>query len=594
MKIKFTGATGVVTGSCHYIEYDGKKILLDCGLFQGKKEIEQLNENNFPFNPEEIDYLILSHAHIDHSGRIPLLVKKGFKGKIYASNPTYDLCTIMLMDSAHIHETEAEWKSVKAMRKGGDPVEPLYTSEDAQKSLSYFKPILYEQYEEIDELLTIRFTDAGHILGSSIVELWFKEDGKTTKVVFSGDIGMKNKPIIRDPAIVEKADYLIIESTYGNRLHESPEERVEKLAETILSTIKNRGTVVIPSFAVGRTQEIIYELNQHYDGESEFKREFSKIPVYIDSPLASKATEIFKKNADVFDEEARERIFSGDNPLEFKNLRFTQTVEESKALNLSNEPKVIISASGMCNAGRIRHHLKHNLWKKNSTVIFVGYQAEGTLGRTLKDGVKEVRIFGEDISVKSNIVSIEGFSGHADKDGLLEWISGFKELPKAIFIVHGEEESRKEFSESIQKIYNVETIIPKMNSEYEIKENHIEVINQGTSVEEFLGIEVKKSEQTRKKALKHNLSTRLQSFEKPDETIIDTVEKENDELVGKEKINALLEEIIELQGLSTKTLEVIEQALKNSTLNVGDYKEYKNLLIMLEKLLINLTMKTGE
>jgi metallo-beta-lactamase family protein len=593
MKIKFTGATGTVTGSCHYVEYGNKKILLDCGQFQGKKEIEKLNENNFPFNPEEIDFLILSHAHIDHSGRIPLLVKKGFKGKIYTSKPTYDLCTIMLMDSAHIHETEAEWKSQKSMRKGGEPVEPLYTSEDAKKSLSFFKPVLYEQYEEIDDNLTIRFVDAGHILGSSIVEMWFKTNGETTKLVFSGDIGMKNKPIVRDPKIIEKADYLILESTYGNRLHESADERIEKLANVILETIRNKGTVIIPAFAVGRTQEIIYELNEHYDGESEFKREFSKIPVYIDSPLASKATEIFKKNADVFDNSAREKIFSGDNPLEFKNLYFTQTVDESKTLNASNDPKVIISASGMCNAGRVRHHLKHNLWKKNSTVVFVGYQAEGTLGRSLNDGLKEVKIFGEEIYVQAKIVNIEGFSGHADKNGLLEWLSGFKEKPKKIFIVHGEEDARHEFAETINEKFNIETIIPKMNSEYEIIDNKLKIIDEGITVEELFDLK------TERKTSKIKESVFLPNTKKESlllETVkkTETAEKNNDELVDKDKIIILQKKLKELKKLSSKSFVMTDESLKANHISVGEYKELNNLIIELEKTIVNLTMKVGE
>lgn len=595
MKIKFTGAAGTVTGSCHYIEYGDKKLLLDCGQFQGKKDVEKLNEDGFPFDPAEIDYLILSHAHIDHSGRIPLLVKNGFKGKIFASTPTYDLCTIMLMDSGHIHEMEAEWKSQKSMRKGGEPVEPLYTSEDAQASLSYFSPVIYEQYEEIDDVLTVRFIDAGHILGSSIVELWFKENGEFTKVVFSGDLGMKDKPIIRDPQIVEKADYLIIESTYGNRFHESPEERVGKLSRIILNTIKNKGTVVIPSFAVGRTQEIIYALNEHYDGNDEFSKAFKNIPVYIDSPLASKATEIFKKNAHVFDKEAREKILSGDNPLEFKNLHFTQTTDESKALNMSTEPKVIISASGMCNAGRIRHHLKHNLWKKNSSVVFVGYQGEGTLGRLIKEGEKEIRLFGEDIYVQANIESVEGFSGHADQRGLMEWLKGFKEAPKKVFIVHGESDARDMFSKKIEDELGFSTVIPKMNSEYLMENGEVSVVEEGyvldLTSDKARDIEKAKPQKPVKEA---KVVVEKVKDDKKDEKIEETAEKENDERCEEQKVEKLKEDIIKLKELAGKAFDITETTLVNSDIKVGEYKMLNNIVLEIEKSLVNLTMQSGD
>ncbi|SHJ56511.1 metallo-beta-lactamase family protein [Dethiosulfatibacter aminovorans DSM 17477] len=613
MKIKFTGAAGTVTGSCHYIEYGSKKLLLDCGQFQGKKNVEKLNEEGFPFDPAEIDYLILSHAHIDHSGRIPLLVKDGFKGKIFSSSPTYDLCTIMLMDSAHIHEMEAEWKSQKSMRKGGEPVAPLYTTEDAQASLNYFNPVLYEQYEEIDDILTIRFVDAGHILGSSIVELWFKENGESTKVVFSGDLGMKDKPIIRDPQIVEKADYLIIESTYGNRLHESPEQRVDKLSRIIIDTVKNKGTVVIPSFAVGRTQEIIYSLNEHYDGNDEFSKYFKDIPVYIDSPLASKATEIFKKNAYVFDEEAREKILSGDNPLEFKNLHFTHTTDESKALNMSSEPKVIISASGMCNAGRVRHHLKHNLWKKNSSIVFVGYQAEGTLGRLLKNGEKEVRLFGEDICVQARIESVEGFSGHADQEGLLEWLKGFKEAPKKVFVVHGEPDARDEFSRKIEEELGFSTVVPKMNSEYLMENGEVSVIEEGYVLDLAME-EVGEAEKAESKKTVREDKAEIEKHEakidkvdkkdvkqtlKPEEErkvgkIEETAEKEDDEPCEEEKVKRLKEDIARLKELAGKAFDMTETTLDNDEIKVGEYKIINNLILELEKSLVNLTMQSGD
>lgn len=585
MQIKFTGGAGVLTGSCHLITYNDKNILLDCGLFQGKAEVEKLNEEDFPFDPKSIDYVILSHAHIDHSGRIPLLVKKGFRGRIYASSPTYDLCTIMLMDSAHIQETEAEWKTRKALRKGEEPLEPLYTKADAEKSLNYFKPVIYGQYEEIDDILTMRFLDAGHILGSSIVEMWFKENGETRKLVFSGDIGMTQKPIIRDPQIVEKADYLILESTYGNRFHDSVEERVEKLAITILDTIKKNGTVVIPAFAVGRTQEIIYELNEHYDGESEFKKEFSKVPVYIDSPLASKATDVFKKNAHVFDAKTREKIMSGDNPLEFKNLHFTQSVDESKALNASTKPKVIISASGMCNAGRIRHHLKHNLWRENATVVFIGYQAEGTLGKILKEGAKSVKLFGEDVAVNANIVSIEGFSGHADQEGLLKWVEAIKEKPKKIFLVHGEQEAKLELSEKIAQKFNIETHIPQMNAVYRIEGEQVSQLEEGYLLDSD---EIEKKEFKKDKKLV--LDDRIKEFE----AIIETIERSDEEMIEADKRQALLHEIEALKDLADEILTKTEDAIENKQIRIKNYKQLNNLIKELEKTLVNLSLNNTQ
>ncbi|MFA9422862.1 MAG: MBL fold metallo-hydrolase, partial [Sedimentibacter sp.] len=342
MKIRFLGAVKGVTGSSHLIQLEDKKILLDCGMFQGRDE--DLNLGEFEINPAEIDYLLLSHSHIDHSGRIPLLVKNGFKGKIYCSKPTYDLCEIMLVDSAHIQESEAEWKNKKAKRMGKELIEPMYTQADAFDSFQYFEPVLYDQIVSIDENITVKFRDAGHILGSSIIELWIKEGNTTTKLVYSGDLGMKEKELLKDPTIIEDADYLIIESTYGNRVHEDFERRNEKLYKIILDTVNRGGTVIIPSFAVGRTQEIIYELNKYYDSNPKeggpSYNVIKKIPVYIDSPLATKATEIFKRNSSVFDDETRAYIMRGDNPLEFENLHFTQSADESKMLNFSNEPKI--------------------------------------------------------------------------------------------------------------------------------------------------------------------------------------------------------------------------------------------------------------
>lgn len=567
MKIKFLGAVESVTGSCHLIEFNDKKILLDCGQFQGRKEIEQLNYKDFEFAPGDIDYLLLSHAHIDHSGRIPLLVKRGFKGKIFCSKPTYDLCEIMLRDSGHIHEVEAEWKNRKAERAGREKVEPLYTESDAGESLKYFEPLLYEQLTEIDENLIVRFNDAGHILGSAIIEIWIKDEEETTKLVFSGDLGMKDKPILRDPTIIEKADYLIIESTYGNRLHEKIGERIDILANIILKTVRRGGTVVIPSFAVGRTQEIIYELNQYYDGNKKIQGELAKIPVYIDSPLATKATEVFKKNAHVFDKEAREYIMIGDNPLEFENLHFTQSAEESKALNTSDEPKIIISASGMCDAGRIKHHLKHNLWKKKSSVIFVGYQAEGTLGRRIRDGEKTVKIFGEEIQINAEIYNIEGFSGHADKKGLLEWLGGFKEGPKKVFIVHGEDDSKKDFAQEINDKLGLDCVIPQPGKEYDLISGHL-------SNEQIIS----------KKDNKDNILNPEQS-KKTEEKCLQPARKE--------KVDELLKEIIQLKELIQDALLITEEFL-NDEVNIEDFNNINNKILELEKNIVNLTMLSGK
>ncbi len=484
MKIRFLGAVNGVTGSNHLIQVRGKNIMLDCGMYQGKDE--ELNAEEFAINPADIDCLLLSHSHIDHSGRIPLLVKKGFKGLIYCSKPTYELCEIMLLDSAHIQETEAQWKNNKAKRSGRKLVEPLYTQQDALDSMQYFKPVLYDQIINIDENITVKFNDAGHILGSSIIEIWFKDEKDTIKLVYSGDIGMREKPILKDPAQIDRADYLIMEATYGNRVHENIEKRTEELINIILKTTKRGGSVIIPSFAVGRTQELIYELNKYYDSHlneiGTKENELRKIPVYIDSPLAIKATEVFKRNSHAFDKEAKDYIMKGDNPLDFENLHFTHSAEESKQLNFLSEPKIIISASGMCDAGRIRHHLKHNLWKKEASIVFVGYQAEGTLGRRLLDGEKCVKLFGEDIMVNAEIYNVEGFSGHADKPALLNWIGSFKEKPGRIFIVHGEKESKESFCIDVKEKFNIDCIIPEYDVVYEIKKKNL--INEVVLVDE--------------------------------------------------------------------------------------------------------------
>ena len=477
MKIKFCGASTGVTGSCHLLTSGEHKILLDCGQFQGGKAQDALNYERFPFEPSEIECVVLSHAHIDHCGRLPLLTKRGFEGKIYCTDATADLLSIMLKDSAYIHEKETEWKNRKAERAGRNQVEPLYTIEDAEKALSLVSPILYDQQIEINPNMKIVFNDAGHILGSAITELWVTEDDKESKIVFSGDLGMEGRPILRDPTYIKKADYVIMETTYGNRIHKELGSGVEKLIEIILNTTRRGGNVVIPSFAVGRTQELIYELNRFYDSNNEFRKELDKIFVYVDSPMATTATEIFRRNAQVFDEETREYILKGDNPLEFKNLKFTRSSKESQDLNFNKEPKVIISASGMCGAGRIRHHLKHNLWNPKNSIVFVGYQGQGTLGRSLIEGIKMVTLFGEEIQVNAEIHNLEGFSGHADQNGLFAWLAHFQQKPKEIFLVHGEEDSKKDFAKLVNEKLSYEPVVVMGNSEFDLDMNKSEITN---------------------------------------------------------------------------------------------------------------------
>ncbi len=473
MKIKFCGAATGVTGSCHMLSTENHKILLDCGQFQGGKAQDALNEEPFPFDPAEIECVILSHAHIDHCGRLPLLVKRGFRGAIYCTDATADLLDVMLKDSGFIHEKEAEWQSRKNERAGRKPVEPLYTVRDSEETLKYVRPVMYDQLFEINDEMKIVFNDAGHILGSAITELWVTEDDNVYKTVFSGDLGVMDRPILRDPTIIKKADYVIMESTYGNRLHPENSTSIEQLLDIVIRTTGRGGTVVIPSFAVGRTQELIYEFNRFYLERPEYKDELEKLTVYIDSPMATTATEVFRKNAQVFDEETKAYILKGDNPLDFPNLRFTRSTAESQALNADRKPKVIISASGMCEAGRIRHHLKHNLWDPKSSVVFVGYQAEGTLGRMLTEGQKDIVLFGEAVHVNAEIYNLEGFSGHADKEGLLSWLAGFQVRPKQLFLVHGEPESKEALAASIRQRFGYDPVVVTGVSEFELKKTEI-------------------------------------------------------------------------------------------------------------------------
>ena len=489
MKVKFCGASIGVTGSCHMISTDNHKILLDCGQFQGGKEMDRMNEEPFPFNPAEIECVILSHAHIDHCGRLPLLVKRGFKGPIYCTDATADLLDVMLKDSAYIHEKDAEWQTRKNLRTGKPPVEPLYTIQDSEAALRLVKPILYDQLVELNSEMKIVFNDAGHILGSAITELWVTEGDKTSKIVFSGDLGVENRPILRDPVKIKKADFLIMETTYGNRLHPENATSIDDLIKITLKTIKRGGSVIIPSFAVGRTQELIYQFNMFYEHHPEYADTPGMVYVYIDSPMATTATEVFKKNAQVFDDETKAYIMSGDHPLDFPNLRFTRNTADSQMLNQDKTSKIIISASGMCEAGRIRHHLKHNLWDSRNSIVFVGYQAEGTLGRMLVEGAKEVKLFGEPIMVGAEIYNLEGFSGHADQKGLLDWLGGFQKEPKHIFLVHGETQSKIDFAAKVKEVFGYEPIVVNGNTEYELETGEIlsreEVIREALDQEDI-------------------------------------------------------------------------------------------------------------
>ena len=482
MNITFLGATKTVTGSNFLVEAAGKKFLVDCGLYQGQAKDELKNEEPFLFDVNEIDFVLLTHAHIDHSGRLPKLYKDGYRNPIIATKATCDLCAIMLPDSGHIQEMEAEWKNKKRIRRGEKEIPPIYTAEEAAMSLQVFRPVGYDEIIEIDENIYVRFNDAGHMLGSAIIEVWVHEDGKQIKTVFTGDIGNNDIPLLSSPTMIESADYVVMESTYGNRHHLRNDEKAQEFLNIVSETINKGGTVVIPSFAVGRTQEILYEINNLKDVEhdEEFRKKYKVLmntPVYVDSPLAISATEVFEDNMELFDEETQEVIKAGDNPLEFPGLKFTKTADESKELNEKNESAIIISASGMCEVGRIKHHLKHNLWNPNSTILFVGYQAPGTLGRKIVDGEKKVKIFGEEIAVNARVEYIEGYSGHADQEWLLNFVYSFINKPKHIFLVHGEPEGQIVLKDKIIETTDIPVTIPSFGEKYELNDG-INVIDK--------------------------------------------------------------------------------------------------------------------
>lgn len=472
MKLVFVGADHEVTGSCHYLEAGGKHMLVDYGMEQGVNVFENVP---LPVDEAKIDFVFLTHAHVDHSGLLPLLYARGFRGQVFMTEATADLCSIMLRDCAHIQMMEAEWKNRKAKRSESvEAAEPLYTMEDADGVIKRIVPCHYDAMIEVCEGVKIRFTDIGHLLGSASIEVWLTEDGRTKKIVFSGDIGNKEQPLLKDPIHTEEADYVVMESTYGNRLHSAGHpDFVGELASILKETFDRGGNVVIPSFAVGRTQEMLYflrkiKVERMVEGHENF-------PVYVDSPLAVEATQIFQENRyECFDEDSLELVREGINPIAFAGLKLTITSEESKEINFIDTPKVIISASGMCEAGRIRHHLKHNLWRPESTILFVGYQAVGTLGRAIIEGLDEVRLFGEPIQVRAQIRQLVGMSGHADKDGLLDWLGGFQEKPKKVFVVHGEDSVCMQFTECLKTEYGQRAYAPYSGTVFNLLSNQFE------------------------------------------------------------------------------------------------------------------------
>lgn len=478
MKIMFIGATHEVTGSCTYLEACGKKFLVDFGMQQGEDKFENAQ---IPVSPSEIDFVLLTHAHIDHSGLIPLLFAGGFRGEIHSTVATANLCSVMLRDSAHIQEFEAEWKSRKAKRRGEDEYEPLYTMDDAIGAIELFIPHEYENPVEISKGISVRFRDAGHLLGSSSIILTLTENNEKRTIAFSGDIGNTNQPLIRDPQYIEKADYVVMESTYGNRIHTRPTDYVTALAKILQKTFDRGGNVIIPSFAVGRTQEMLYFIRQIkadnlISGHDDF-------PVYVDSPLAIEATDIFINNREsCYDEEALSFVRQGINPISFEGLVRTVSSDESRAINNDMRPKVIISASGMCDAGRIKHHLKHNLWLPQNTILFVGYQARNTLGRSIVEGAKKVKLFGEIIHVSAEIKQLPGVSGHADANGLMDWAQAIEGVKK-YFIVHGDADSADSFAQRLRDKIGTSCYAPYSGAEFDLISGEITVDAEPVHVE---------------------------------------------------------------------------------------------------------------
>ena len=478
MKITFIGATHEVTGSCYYLEAAGKKFLVDCGMEQGP---DYYQNQEIPVNPGDLDFVLLTHAHMDHSGNLPAIYAKGFLGPIYATQATCHLCDIMLRDSAHIQMFEAEWRNRKGRRQGKPEFVPAYTMEDAMGVIQNFVPCLYEKTITPAPGISVRFVDAGHLLGSASIELTIQEDGEEEKIVFSGDIGNLHQPLIKDPTYLHDADYVVMESTYGDRSHGERPDYVAILSEVIQHTFDRGGSVIIPSFAVGRTQEMLYFIRQikeenRVTGHGNFK-------VYVDSPLANEATTIFNEHQyDCFDEEAIALVQKGINPLMFPGLRTSITSDDSRAINYDEDCKVIISASGMCDAGRIKHHLKHNLWDSRNTILFVGYQAIGTLGRALLEGAEDVKLFGETVHVGAEIRQMPGISGHADVNGLIDWIKAFGDKPKKVFVTHGDDEVTEIFARRLHDEMGLDSMAPFSGTIYDLKANNCIYEAQGIRI----------------------------------------------------------------------------------------------------------------
>lgn len=468
MKLTFLGATHEVTGSCFYLEACGKNILIDSGMEQGKDLFEN---QELPILPAEVDVVLLTHAHMDHSGNLPLLYSKGFRGKIHTTGATTELCNIMLRDSAHIQMFEAEWQNRKRKRKGQEPFVPSYTMDDALATLELFSPHSYNEKYELYDGIQVRFTDVGHLLGSASIEVWITEDGVTKKIVFSGDIGNLNQPLIRNPQYIDEADYVVMESTYGTKNHGEQPNYIKELSELIQSTFDKGGNLVIPSFAIGRTQVLLYFIRQ-IKAEGLIKG-FDNFKVYVDSPLAVEATEIYKENMmEYFDKESIELLRQGINPISFPGLKTAVSADESKAINFDKDCKIIISASGMCDAGRIRHHLKHNLWRSESTILFVGHQSPESLGGRILNGASEVKLFGESILVNARIHRLSGMSGHADLNGLLRWVGGFKKKPQKVFLVHGDPDVITGFSKTLRDL-DYDIYAPYSGAVYDLAENKL-------------------------------------------------------------------------------------------------------------------------
>ncbi len=472
MRLQFLGAARTVTGSQYLLQLPGANILIDCGLYQGRDQEPYTPHHRFDFDPAKLDAVLLTHAHIDHSGLIPRLCRLGFRGDIFATSATTDLCAVMLLDSAHIQEEDAQW-DMRKWRRGQQntpPPGPLYNAEDVEQTMTQFVPVQYDEEVRVADGVSVRWVDAGHILGAASLEIWVNEDGVQRKLVFSGDIGDRGRPILRDPTLIESADFVVMESTYGNRNHPPIEHTSEQLADAIKRTVREKGQVLVPSFAVGRTQELLYRLDRLIASG-----DLPELPVFVDSPLASRATRVFEQHHECYDADSLRLLAQGDDPLSFPSLRFTRSVEESKRLNALAEPAVIISASGMCTAGRIRHHLHHRLEKGNHLVLFVGYQARGTLGRILQDGVKNVKLFGRRHRVRARIESVQGLSAHADQPMLLEWVQAIKG-PRTVFVTHGEPESAFTFAKLVEAETGSPVCVPSLRE-------HVDLLDEAALAE---------------------------------------------------------------------------------------------------------------